>query len=67
MSLSLGYECDIFSINVGIKQVLHVLHAIVEMQLGGNAVLVDAEHTFDPPYSKPLGVTKNTLLMYAPY
>ncbi|GMN54512.1 hypothetical protein TIFTF001_023631 [Ficus carica] len=33
------------------------LHAIAEVQkLGGNAMLVDAEHAFDPAYSKALGV-----------
>nr|AAT85291.1 DNA repair protein recA, putative [Oryza sativa Japonica Group] len=39
------------------------LHAIAEVQkLGGNAMLVDAEHAFDPAYSKALGVDIENLI-----
>ncbi|OIV99033.1 hypothetical protein TanjilG_32292 [Lupinus angustifolius] len=43
------------------------LHAIAEVQkLGGNAVLVDAEHAFDPTYSKALGVDVENLIVCQP-
>ncbi|KAI4323159.1 hypothetical protein L6164_022788 [Bauhinia variegata] len=43
------------------------LHAIAEVQkLGGNAVLVDAEHAFDPAYSKALGVDVENLYVCQP-
>ncbi|CAL0328844.1 unnamed protein product [Lupinus luteus] len=43
------------------------LHAIAEVQkLGGNAVLVDAEHAFDPAYSKALGVDVENLIVCQP-
>ncbi|KAL0683788.1 hypothetical protein Bca4012_050636 [Brassica carinata] len=43
------------------------LHAISEVQkLGGNAMLVDAEHAFDPSYSKALGVDVENLIVCQP-
>ncbi|XP_041990936.1 DNA repair protein recA homolog 1, chloroplastic-like isoform X2 [Salvia splendens] len=43
------------------------LHAIAEVQrLGGNAMLVDAEHAFDPSYSKSLGVDVENLIVCQP-
>ncbi|GFZ12645.1 recA DNA recombination family protein [Actinidia rufa] len=40
------------------------LHAIAEVQkAGGNAMLVDAEHAFDPAYSKALGVDVENLII----
>lgn len=43
------------------------LHAIAEIQkLGGNAMLVDAEHAFDPAYSKALGVDVENLIVCQP-
>uniref|UniRef100_A0A804M0V1 Uncharacterized protein n=1 Tax=Zea mays TaxID=4577 RepID=A0A804M0V1_MAIZE len=43
------------------------LHAIAEIQkLGGNAMLVDAEHAFDPAYSKALGVDIENLIVCQP-
>ncbi|KAF9588943.1 hypothetical protein IFM89_017622 [Coptis chinensis] len=43
------------------------LHAIAEVQrLGGNAMLVDAEHAFDPAYSKDLGVDIENLIVCQP-
>ncbi|XP_073016242.1 DNA repair protein recA homolog 1, chloroplastic-like [Primulina eburnea] len=43
------------------------LHAIAEVQsLGGNAMLVDAEHAFDPTYSKALGVDVENLIVCQP-
>ncbi|XP_078433434.1 recA DNA recombination family protein isoform X2 [Wolffia australiana] len=43
------------------------LHAIAEVQkLGGNAMLVDAEHAFDPAYSKALGVDIENLIVCQP-
>ncbi|KAK2407761.1 hypothetical protein P8452_69739 [Trifolium repens] len=43
------------------------LHAIAEVQkLGGNAMLVDAEHAFDPAYSKALGVDVENLIVCQP-
>lgn len=43
------------------------LHAIAEVQkLGGNAMLVDAEHAFDPAYSKSLGVDVENLIVCQP-
>ncbi|KAL9232513.1 hypothetical protein vseg_007620 [Gypsophila vaccaria] len=43
------------------------LHAIVEVQkLGGNAMLVDAEHAFDAAYSKALGVDVENLIVCQP-
>ncbi|KAE8706166.1 DNA repair protein recA-like protein 1 [Hibiscus syriacus] len=39
------------------------LHAIAEVQkLGGNAMLVDSGHAFDPAYSKALGVDVENLI-----
>ncbi|XVF14754.1 hypothetical protein REPUB_Repub09cG0089200 [Reevesia pubescens] len=39
------------------------LHAIAEVQmLGGNVMFVDAEHAFDPSYSKALGVDVENLI-----
>ncbi|XP_047334406.1 DNA repair protein recA homolog 1, chloroplastic [Impatiens glandulifera] len=43
------------------------LHAIAEIQkLGGHAMLVDAEHAFDPAYSKALGVDVENLIVCQP-
>ncbi|GAB2225818.1 hypothetical protein Droror1_Dr00021585 [Drosera rotundifolia] len=43
------------------------LHAIAEVQkLGGNAMLVDAEHAFDSAYSKALGVDVENLIVCQP-
>ncbi|TQD88460.1 hypothetical protein C1H46_025984 [Malus baccata] len=43
------------------------LHAIAEVQkLGGNAMLVDAEHAFDPAYSRALGVDVENLIVCQP-
>ncbi|CAM8957751.1 unnamed protein product [Rhodiola kirilowii] len=43
------------------------LHAIAEVQkFGGNAMLVDAEHAFDPAYSKALGVDVENLIVCQP-
>ncbi|CAI9088080.1 OLC1v1022316C1 [Oldenlandia corymbosa var. corymbosa] len=43
------------------------LHAIAEVQkLGGYAMLVDAEHAFDPAYSKALGVDVENLIVCQP-
>eukprot|EP01018_Ginkgo_biloba_P030996 Gb_04036 [translate_table: standard] len=43
------------------------LHAIAEVQkLGGNAMLVDAEHVFDACYSKALGVDVESLIVCQP-
>ncbi|GAA0166518.1 DNA strand-pairing protein [Lithospermum erythrorhizon] len=43
------------------------LHAIAEVQkLGGNAMLVDAEHAFDPSYSKAVGVDVENLIVCQP-
>lgn len=35
-------------------------------RLGGNAMLVDAEHAFDPAYSKALGVDVENLIVCQP-
>ncbi|CAN6454270.1 unnamed protein product [Victoria cruziana] len=43
------------------------LHAIAEIQrLGGHAMLVDAEHAFDPSYSRALGVDIENLIVCQP-
>ncbi|ERM99246.1 DNA repair protein recA homolog 1, chloroplastic [Amborella trichopoda] len=43
------------------------LHAMAEVQkLGGNAMLVDAEHAFDPAYSRSLGVDVENLIVCQP-
>ncbi|XP_056699199.1 DNA repair protein recA homolog 1, chloroplastic isoform X2 [Spinacia oleracea] len=43
------------------------LHAIAEIQkMGGNAMLVDAEHAFDAAYSKSLGVDVENLIVCQP-
>ncbi|MBE3573819.1 MAG: recombinase RecA [Moorella humiferrea] len=43
------------------------LHAVTEIQKGGgNAVLIDAEHAFDPNYAKTLGVDIDNLLVSQP-
>ena len=43
------------------------LHAMAEVQkAGGVAALIDAEHAFDPVYSKRLGVDVQTLLVCQP-
>jgi len=42
-------------------------YTIFNMQkLGGNAMLVDAEHAFDPAYSKALGVDIENLIVCQP-
>lgn len=38
----------------------------VVQKLGGNAMLVDAEHAFDPSYSKALGVDIENLIVCQP-
>ncbi|XP_071905521.1 DNA repair protein recA homolog 1, chloroplastic-like isoform X3 [Coffea arabica] len=38
----------------------------LEKKLGGNAMLVDAEHVFDPAYSKALGVDVENLIVCQP-
>lgn len=35
-------------------------------KLGGNAMLVDAEHAFDPAYSRALGVDVENLIVCQP-
>ncbi|KAI4388017.1 hypothetical protein MLD38_000394 [Melastoma candidum] len=43
------------------------LHVIAEVQkLGGNAMLVDTEHAFDPAYTKALGVDVENLIVCQP-
>ncbi|KAG6551126.1 hypothetical protein Mapa_007361 [Marchantia paleacea] len=43
------------------------LHAIAAIQKsGGNAMLVDAEHAFDPDYSRALGVDVENLIVCQP-
>jgi recombination protein RecA len=43
------------------------LHAIANAQkLGGNAVLIDAEHAFDPSYGKRLGIDMDRLWVSQP-
>lgn len=39
---------------------------ITMQKLGGNAMLVDAEHAFDPAYSKALGVDVENLIVCQP-
>lgn len=42
-------------------------HSFLTVQkLGGNAMLVDAEHAFDPAYSKALGVDVENLIVCQP-
>lgn len=44
-----------------------VQHIIAEAQrMGGNAALIDAEHTFDPPYAAKTGVNVDSLLVSQP-
>lgn len=43
------------------------MRLMVSLQkLGGNAMLVDAEHAFDPAYSKALGVDVENLIVCQP-
>jgi recombination protein RecA len=43
------------------------LHAVAEIQkAGGNCVLIDAEHAFDPDYSAALGVNMEDLVVCQP-
>jgi recombination protein RecA len=43
------------------------LHAVAEIQKqGGNCVLIDAEHAFDPDYSAALGVNMEDLVVCQP-
>lgn len=42
------------------------LLTLEEQRLGGNAMLVDAEHAFDPAYSKSLGVDVENLIVCQP-
>lgn len=43
------------------------LHAIANAQrLGGNAVLIDAEHAFDPVYGRKLGIDMSKLWVSQP-
>lgn len=37
-----------------------------KQKLGGNAMLVDAEHAFDPTYSRALGVDIENLIVCQP-
>ena len=39
---------------------------IIVQKLGGNAMLVDAEHAFDPAYSKAVGVDVENLIVCQP-
>lgn len=39
---------------------------LIMQKLGGNAMLVDAEHAFDPAYSKALGVDVENLIVCQP-
>lgn len=39
---------------------------LIVQKLGGNAMLVDAEHAFDPSYSKALGVDVENLIVCQP-
>lgn len=39
---------------------------LIVQKLGGNAMLVDAEHAFDPAYSKALGVDVENLIVCQP-
>lgn len=44
-----------------------ICYFIYDVQkLGGNAMLVDAEHAFDPTYSKALGVDVENLIVCQP-
>jgi RecA/RadA recombinase len=38
----------------------------LEAEQGGNAMLVDAQHCFDPYYSKALGVNVESLIVCQP-
>ena len=43
------------------------MHAMAEVQKrGGVAALIDAEHAFDPVYSRALGMDVDTLLVCQP-
>lgn len=43
------------------------MYSATNMQkLGGNAMLVDAEHAFDPAYSRALGVDIENLIVCQP-
>lgn len=42
------------------------LFLLMLQKLGGNAMLVDAEHAFDPAYSKALGVDVENLIVCQP-
>ncbi|KAL6547004.1 hypothetical protein OROMI_022725 [Orobanche minor] len=61
-----GRIVEIYGLESSGKTTL-ALHAIAEVQrLGGNAMLVDAEHAFDPAYSKALGVDVENLIVCQP-
>lgn len=60
--ISNDYFYDLALNNYGNKS-----YSISNMQkLGGNAMLVDAEHAFDPAYSKSLGVDIENLIVCQP-
>jgi recombination protein RecA len=56
--------CDLALNNYGIKT--YKSSNIHMQKLGGNAMLVDAEHAFDPAYSKALGVDIENLIVCQP-
>ena len=45
---------------------INMLFCYDVQKLGGNAMLVDAEHAFDPAYSKALGVDVENLIVCQP-
>lgn len=53
--------CGIFKASL-----INVCYFFVVQKLGGNAMLVDAEHAFDPSYSKALGVDIENLIVCQP-
>lgn len=45
---------------------LFILALLYKQKHGGNALLVDAEHAFDPDYSRALGVDVENLIVCQP-
>lgn len=61
----------IFLVDPLIRSLFHICmllkyNFLTVQKLGGNAMLVDAEHAFDPAYSKALGVDVENLIVCQP-
>lgn len=62
----LNFHWEVHAFYIPFVEQLDILLTFTEQKLGGNAMLVDAEHAFDPSYSKSLGVDVENLIVCQP-